>query len=76
LAAGTRANQRAPRHFAHGDVGLARAICAALLGATMLMSATLTEPTCAQPPQQRPNIVVIIGDDIDVWNIGAYHQGQ
>ena len=23
-----------------------------------------------------PNIVVIMGDDIGIWNIGAYHQGM
>ena len=26
--------------------------------------------------QQRPNIVVIMGDDIGIWNIGAYHRGM
>ncbi|MGP0098335.1 MAG: arylsulfatase [Terriglobales bacterium] len=26
--------------------------------------------------QQKPNIVVIMGDDIGIWNIGAYHQGM
>ncbi len=26
--------------------------------------------------QQQPNIVVIMGDDIGVWNIGAYHRGM
>jgi len=25
--------------------------------------------------QQKPNIVVIMGDDIGMWNIGAYHRG-
>ena len=25
--------------------------------------------------QQQPNIVVIMGDDIGMWNIGAYHRG-
>ena len=25
---------------------------------------------------QRPNIVVIMGDDIGIWNIGAYHRGM
>jgi arylsulfatase len=32
-----------------------------------------------QPPQQqqaRPNIIVIMGDDIGIWNIGAYHRGM
>ena len=26
--------------------------------------------------QQRPNIVAIMGDDIGIWNIGAYHRGM
>src|SRR5688500_12872153 len=26
--------------------------------------------------QQQPNIVVIMGDDIGIWNIGAYHRGM
>jgi len=25
---------------------------------------------------QKPNIVVIMGDDIGIWNIGAYHRGM
>jgi arylsulfatase A-like enzyme len=29
-------------------------------------------PAAAQP---KPNIVVIMGDDIGMWNIGAYHRG-
>ena len=31
-------------------------------------------PAAAQQ-QQKPNIVVIMGDDIGMWNIGAYHRG-
>jgi arylsulfatase A-like enzyme len=31
-------------------------------------------PAIAQQ-QQKPNIVVIMGDDIGMWNIGAYHRG-
>jgi arylsulfatase len=41
------------------------------------------QPAQAQAPQpapaqsgQRPNIVVIMGDDIGIWNIGAYHRGM
>jgi arylsulfatase A-like enzyme len=25
---------------------------------------------------EKPNIVVIMGDDIGMWNIGAYHRGM
>jgi arylsulfatase A-like enzyme len=25
--------------------------------------------------QKQPNIIVIMGDDIGMWNIGAYHRG-
>ncbi|MGO9701698.1 MAG: sulfatase-like hydrolase/transferase, partial [Xanthobacteraceae bacterium] len=31
-------------------------------------------PAAAQ--KQKPNIIVIMGDDIGYWNIGAYHQGM
>jgi arylsulfatase A-like enzyme len=41
----------------------------ALSGLTMLAAA----PAAAQ---QKPNIVVIMADDIGIWNIGAYHQGM
>src|SRR6202158_2215867 len=52
--------------------------CAALMGATALMSVALSEPARAQapPPQQRPNIVMIMGDDVGIWNISAYHRGM
>jgi arylsulfatase A-like enzyme len=32
-------------------------------------------PATAQDAQ-KPNIVVIMGDDIGIWNIGAYHRGM
>ena len=41
----------------------------ALLAAAMVASM----PAAAQ---QKPNIVVIMGDDIGMWNIGAYHRGM
>ena len=30
----------------------------------------------AQPTQKKPNILVIMGDDIGIFNISAYHQGM
>jgi hypothetical protein len=32
-------------------------------------------PAVAQD-NKKPNIVVIMGDDIGMWNIGAYHRGM
>lgn len=47
-------------------------ISSALASSIVLAGAFL--PASAQQPQ-KPNIVVIMGDDIGMWNIGAYHQG-
>src|SRR5437016_6941370 len=33
-------------------------------------------PAFAQTPGRRPNIVVIMGDDVGMWNISAYHRGM
>src|SRR3990170_4715926 len=52
------------RLFAYG-LGVLTA-AAALLGAVA--------PADAQG--KKPNIVVIMGDDIGIWNIGAYHRGM
>src|SRR6266516_1630010 len=45
-------------------LGLLALVCAAPV---------TSAPVTAQ--QQRPNIVVVMGDDIGWFNIGAYHQG-
>ena len=45
-----------------------RRVCAVLL---LVLAGTT--PAWAQ---QQPNIVVIMGDDIGMWNIGAYHRGM
>src|SRR5437660_523561 len=41
-----------------------------------LLLATAAVPSPAPAQQQKPNIVVIMGDDIGIWNIGAYHRGM
>jgi len=57
---------------------------AMLLGGTCVAALSALSPALAQVPQpqprpqtsaQKPNIVVIMGDDIGMWNIGAYHRG-
>src|SRR5579862_8789981 len=47
----------------------------ALLSAIALFAAlaTMCAPTSAQQP--KPNILVIMGDDVGWFNIGAYHRG-
>ena len=44
--------------------------------AALLAVAALSIPLSpAHAQAQRPNFVVIMGDDIGMWNIGAYHRG-
>jgi arylsulfatase A-like enzyme len=48
-----------------------------LLGALALVgAATMTSAPAMAQQQQKPNILVIMGDDIGMWNIGAYHRGM
>ena len=53
-------------------MSIVRNLCAALLAT--LATAAAIEPSCAQ--QQKPNILVIMGDDIGYWNISAYNRGM
>jgi len=53
-------------------------LLSALLAASVLLSATLTTSAQAQQTpttSKRPNILVIMGDDIGWNNLGSYHQG-
>jgi arylsulfatase A-like enzyme len=45
------------------------------LGLLALVCAAPVTSAPATAQQQRPNIVVVMGDDIGWFNIGAYHQG-
>src|SRR5262249_41120537 len=49
-------------------------VFAASVAVTALFS--LVSPAQAQTQPQRPNIVVIWGDDIGFWNVGAYSRGM
>jgi arylsulfatase len=48
---------------------------AVLAGAVMLCT-QLAPPPAHAATGDKPNIVVIMGDDIGMWNIGAYHRGM
>jgi arylsulfatase A-like enzyme len=39
-------------------------------------AALFSAVTPAQAQDKKPNILVIMGDDIGMWNIGAYHRGM
>jgi arylsulfatase len=50
-----------------------RNLCFGLLASAF--ATALGAPTVAQQQQPKPNIVVIMGDDVGWFNIGAYHRG-
>ena len=51
-----------------GPLGACLAACAAVLA--------VAAPALAQTGAKPPNIIAIMGDDIGMWNIGAYHRGM
>src|SRR5437660_12653226 len=55
-------------------MSMTRPIWLALLA--LFAAVTMASMPAAAQQQQRPNIVVIMGDDIGIWNIGAYHRGM
>ena len=55
-------------------MGFAKNIWARVLAVTAVVF-TAGAPALAQQPQ-RPNILVIMGDDIGYWNISAYNRGM
>src|SRR6266481_2962182 len=47
-----------------------------IAGAIMLAASVLPQDALAQTPAKKPNIVVIMADDVGIWNISAYHRGM
>jgi arylsulfatase A-like enzyme len=49
-----------------------------ILAAAAMTTATVAPARAADAPEQqrKPNILVIMADDIGVWNISAYHRGM
>ena len=46
------------------------------LGAGFVTSAQAQQPASTPHSGQRPNILVIMTDDVGVWNVSAYHRGM
>jgi arylsulfatase len=44
--------------------------------ALLVVAITLIASPAFAADQKKPNIVVIMADDVGMWNIGAYHQGM
>src|SRR5450631_349173 len=56
-------------------MSLSHKISLGLLASCVAAVVVAASPASAQQTQ-KPNIVVIMGDDIGMWNIGAYHRGM
>ena len=57
---------------------MALALVAGVIGPAAAQEKKVATPPAAQEKgkDKKPNIVVIMGDDIGIWNIGAYHRGM
>ena len=59
-------------------LGIAGGIVLATAGAlsSNALAAPAAPTTASSAVQKKPNIVVIMGDDVGIWNISAYHRGM
>jgi arylsulfatase A-like enzyme len=58
--------------------GTAKARLVAMANNAMANNAIVNHATAQDQPAggKKPNIIVIMGDDVGIWNIGAYHRGM
>src|SRR5471032_2740233 len=47
-----------------------------LFPAVVMVSAPAAAQLPQRPTNQKPNIVMIMGDDVGTWNLSAYHRGM
>src|SRR5664279_1452185 len=47
-----------------------------LITAALSLPLAISSVASAQTPAKKPNIVVIMADDVGIWNISAYHRGM
>src|SRR6478752_7084198 len=71
----SRRHTNLPTSFVSGECGMYVSRKARIGLFAALAAATVAIGPAAAQQQQKPNIVVIMGDDIGMWNIGAYHRG-
>ena len=53
-----------------------RSIWGGLVAICLAATALAFSPSAAQTTLKKPNIVVIMADDVGMWNISAYHRGM
>jgi arylsulfatase len=58
------------------SIGTSALATAGLLSAARTTPAQAQQPTPATPGGRKPNILVIFGDDIGLWNVSAYNRGM
>src|SRR6187401_1047092 len=69
--------RRFANHFREGPiVTILASLRGSLLAATFILPMSMLAEAQQPAQQARPNVVVIMGDDIGIWNIGAYHRGM
>jgi arylsulfatase A-like enzyme len=56
--------------------GTSLVAASALLGAGLASPAQAQQPAATPPSGKQPNILAIMGDDVGMWNISAYHRGM
>jgi arylsulfatase A-like enzyme len=56
--------------------GSLRSLTLGAFAVSSFLATTRSTAPAQAAPTQKPNIVVIMGDDIGIWNIGAYHRGM
>src|SRR5262245_16518884 len=75
----TVTGRRLPAQFGQPELRkramrMTRTFCLGLLASLVAVTAA-SVPAAAQQQQRPPNILVIMGDDVGWFNIGAYHRG-
>jgi arylsulfatase A-like enzyme len=54
---------------------LSQAVSSLAVGFLLAVTMVVASPADAQAPARKPNILMIMGDDVGWFNIGAYHRG-